>query len=159
MTPLECNDKVLSGVFKLLPNRMDSPEARVLLLAIGLEESGLVYREQIGGPARGLWQFEKAGVEGVLDNITTGGHAVQLCTSRNVNPTVDYVYNALSTDDILAAGFARLLLWSDPSYLPAIGDVETAWNYYLRNWRPGKPRPNAWQYNYSIAVSTIINAG
>ncbi len=35
--------------------------------------------------------------------------------------------------------FARLLLWTDAKPLPAIGDEQGAWDYYLRNWRPGKP--------------------
>ena len=43
----------------LLPAAMNTPQARCMLLAIGLQESRFVHRRQIGGPARGFWQFER----------------------------------------------------------------------------------------------------
>lgn len=52
-------------------------------------------------------------------------------------PVATAVHPALEVDDVLAAGFARLLLWTDPHRLPAVGDVEGAWQLYLRTWRPG----------------------
>ena len=56
----------LPSAFALLPPAMDTPDARVLLLAIGLQESKFSHRLQIGGPARGYWQFEQGGgVRGV----------------------------------------------------------------------------------------------
>ena len=48
---------ILDPAAKLLPG-MDSAKARVMLLAIGLQESRFEHRRQIGGPARGFWQFE-----------------------------------------------------------------------------------------------------
>jgi hypothetical protein len=54
------------------------------------------------------------------------------------------VWLALETDDILAARLARLLLWTDPRPLPVRGDAAAGWNYYIRNWRPGKPHPQTW---------------
>src|SRR3546814_4167946 len=56
----------IKPALKLLPKQMDSREARVLLLAIGLQESGFEHRWQVidrrrpnrKGPARGFWQFE-----------------------------------------------------------------------------------------------------
>lgn len=38
---------------------------------------------------------------------------------------------------MLAAGLARLLLYTDPARLPGLGDEEGAWQLYLRTWRPG----------------------
>ena len=38
--------------------------------------------------------------------------------------------------DVLAAGLARLLLWTDPSRLPRLGDADGAWQLYVRTWRP-----------------------
>ncbi|HEY0201134.1 MAG TPA: hypothetical protein VGC24_05530, partial [Burkholderiaceae bacterium] len=63
--------------------------------------------------------------------------AQALCKVRGVAFTPQAVWDALDDDDLLAAGFARLLLYTDPAPLPAVGDVEGAWAYYLRNWRPG----------------------
>src|SRR5690606_12884686 len=51
--------------------------------------------------------------------------------------TVPAAYGRLHADDVLAAAFARLLLWTNPSLLPFIGDEEGAWQAYLREWRPG----------------------
>jgi hypothetical protein len=57
------NDKLilstLQQAFNLLPAFMDTPEAEVMLIAIGLQESGLIERRQIVagqpiGPAKGL---------------------------------------------------------------------------------------------------------
>ena len=55
----------------------------------------------------------------------------------------------------VAAGFARLLLWTDPRPLPAIGDVKAAWQYYLRNWRPGKPHEKTWAPLYAEAMEEV----
>ncbi|WP_199533145.1 hypothetical protein [Thiopseudomonas alkaliphila] len=53
----------------LLPARMKSKKAVVMMLAIGLQESRFIHRRQIKGPARGFWQFEKGGgVYGVLNH-------------------------------------------------------------------------------------------
>ncbi len=45
--------------------------ARVLMLAIAGQESAWKYRAQVGGPARGFWQFEVTGVDGVLNRNQT----------------------------------------------------------------------------------------
>lgn len=127
-------------------NVPDTPRARVLLLAIGLQESRFEYRRQMGdGPAMGFWQFERGGgVRGVLRHPISKDRALQLCIARGVDPFETAVWEALQTDDVLAAGFARLLLLTDPAALPATDDAATSWAYYLRNWRPGKPHPQTW---------------
>ena len=144
------------AALRLLPDRMTSDEARVMLLAIALQESDLAYREQIGGPARGLWMFERGGgVKGVLKHHATRDLARYVCRQRGVNPNRWAVYKALPHDDVLAAGFARLLLWTDPHALPAMGDESGAWDLYLRTWRPGKPRPAHFSGNYRQALLAV----
>jgi hypothetical protein len=153
MTPREVNEKILSPAFALLPSVMDSPEARVMLLAIGGQESNLEYRRQVFGPARGLWQFERGGgVRGVLEHLATREHAKRVCCARNARWNPMAVWVVLDHDDILAAAFARLLLWTDPKPLPRIGDVDSAWRLYLRTWRPGKPHPGRWPAHYNAAI-------
>lgn len=140
-------DKALSGAFEILGEKFDSKAARAMLWAIGRQESRLTHRRQIGGPARGLWQFEKGGgVKGVLTHGASKKHAVVLCEARGVKPTMAEVYPALEKDDILAAGFARLLLFTDPRPLPTPvpSSEQDAWGYYIRNWRPGKPHRHTW---------------
>lgn len=142
----------ISPALTFLPPAMTSPAARILLLAIGLQESRFLHRRQINGPARGFWQFEKnGGVLGVLTHPSSRDAAHNLCAARNVPPLSASVYSALETDDVLAAGFARLLLWTDPWRLPAPGDADGAWALYLRTWRPGKPHPHTWAALYAQA--------
>lgn len=138
----------------LLPGRMTSPAAKTMLLAIGLQESRFTHREQIGGPARGFWQFEQGGgVHGVLSHAASRDHAASLCQSRNVWPNDRQVYLGLAKDDVLAAGFARLLLWTDPKPLP--NSADDAWKLYLRTWRPGLPHRHTWNDFYEQAKEAV----
>lgn len=134
----------------------NTQEALVELLAIGLQESRFIYRRQIGGPARSFWQFEQGGgVKGVLNHEATQAKARALCAAREVDATPAAVYNRLEHDDVLGAGFARLLLLSDPRPLPGLGKADDAWSYYLRNWRPGKPHPQTWPGFYQQALEYV----
>jgi len=150
-------DQVIGQTYReVLPAKFDSREANVLLLAIGLQESRFAHRKQIGGPARGFWQFEKGGgVRGVLWHGGSARYAAAACAIRAVQPDPEAVYPALAQDDLLACAFARLLLWTDPKPLPAIGAVDEAWAYYLRNWRPGKPHAATWAALYRQAVEAL----
>jgi hypothetical protein len=149
-------EAAIKPALAFLPFKMDTPEASVMLLAIGLQESRFVHRRQIGGPARGFWQFERGGgVRGVLTHPASRDHAYRICGSRGVEPVAAAVYPALEQDDVLAAGFARLLLWTDANRLPAIGDVQGGWNLYARTWRPGKPHPQTWPALHAQAVAVV----
>ncbi len=140
------NRSAITPALKLLPARMDTLNARVVMVAISGQEADFRHRWQVvdparpdvRGPARGLWQFERGGgVRGVLVHPQCAAAAAQLCSARGVAPDAAAVHAALAGDDVLAAGFARLLLWSDPAPLPAVGDAGAAWQLYLRTWRPG----------------------
>lgn len=153
-------DVILSRIvgpgLALLPSRMDSERARVMLLAIGLQESRFEHRRQIGGPARGFWQFERAGgVQGVLRHPATRDLARAVCVERGVAADATAVYQRLEHDDLLACAFARLLLWTDPQSLPAPGYASASWQYYLRTWRPGKPHRQTWDALYAQAVDAV----
>lgn len=154
-------DTAVSPALALLPARMDTPGARVMLLAIGLQESRFTHRQQIGGPARGFWQFEKGtrasrgGVWGVFLHMASKGHLAALCKACSVACDPDAIYAALEYDDVLAAGVARLLLWTDPKALPAVGDADAGWALYLRTWRPGKPKPDSWPDLYRQAAVEV----
>lgn len=152
----EIRAAAIAPALALLPARMSSPQAEAVLLAIGLQESGLIHRRQVGGPARGLWQFEQGGgVRGVLLHPLSRPHALAVCEARSVKPVPSAVYAELEHDDILAAAFARLLLWTDPAPLPAVGEVGKSWDLYLRCWRPGKPHRNRWDDCYARAMDAL----
>ena len=142
----------------LLPSTMDSVQARVMLFAIGLQESRFTDRVQRPrkpggkpGPARGFWQFEegteksRAGVTGVMLHAATAKHAERICELRGVPFEAHAIWAQLEHDDVLAACFARLLLWTDPKPLPALSDTWGAWALYVeRTWRPGSPHRSTW---------------
>ncbi|SFL23661.1 hypothetical protein [Azotobacter beijerinckii] len=154
----EIRAAAIAPALALLPARMTSPQAEAMLLAIGLQESGLAQRRQIGGPARGLWQFELGGVRGVLQHPLSRPPALAVCKARHVEPTEAAVYAALEHDDTLAAAFARLLLWTDPAPLPALGEVGNGWSLYVRTWRPGKPHRDRWDGCYARAMDALKEA-
>ena len=151
----------VNEALRLLPPAMDSKEARVMLYAIGLQESRFTHRAQVidgggKGPARGYWQFERGGgVRGVLRHPASKFWMHSVCNARNVPAQETSVWLAMETDDVLAAAAARLLLFTDPSKLPAIGEQSEALRYYLRNWRPGTPHPRTWPECYETALKAV----
>lgn len=141
----------------LLPGKFDSVIARVTLAAIGMQESEFLYHQQVGGPARSYWQFEQAGgIRGVLTHPASSQYAKSICMLRAVAPTESDVYAAFLNDDLLACAFARLLLFTDAAPLPPLGDFQAGWDYYERNWRPGKPRRADWTGNYIAAQAAVV---
>lgn len=135
-----------------------SDSARVLVMAIAGQESRWVARRQIGGPARSYWQFEKGGgVAGLFRVVPRQLAAV--CAACDVTFDAATVFEAMAWHDTLACAMARLLLWSDPAPLPAVGDKDAGWQYYLRNWRPGAPHPESWAGVHDRALAAVGQAG
>ena len=139
--------------YNLLPMKMDSPFARVNQAAIGQQESGYLVRRQYGnGPARGYWQFEEGGcVKGVMEHKSTSELARSVCHARGVPFVRRTVWEALETDDVLAAAFCRLLMWTDSGKLPT-SEAE-GWAMYARTWRPGRPHPDKWPASWKFGLS------
>lgn len=139
--------------YKLLPLKMDSPFARINQAAIGQQESGYLVRRQYGnGPARGYWQFEEGGgVKGVMEHKASAELARSVCHARGVPFVRRTVWEALETDDVLAAAFCRLLMWTDSGKLPT--SEADGWAMYARTWRPGKPHPDKWPASWKFGLS------
>ena len=176
MTLSEIRERAIAPALALLPARMSSPEAEVMLLAIGLQESRFQHRRQLvgspprpTGPAKSFWQAEQGGgmVTGLLryHDDSVRDLAVGLCAVRGVDQSPRAVWDAIERDDVLAAGLARLLMWTDRPPLPALHDVEGGWQLYLRTWRPGAhSRGDAaakaslrqkWAKNYGKALEAV----
>lgn len=166
MTLNEIREQAITPALALLPARMSSPEAEVMLLAIGLQESRFQHRRQLvgspprpTGPAKSFWQAELGGgmVTGLLryHDDSVRDLAVGLCAVRGVDPSPRAVWDVIERDDVLAAGLARLLLWTDRPPLPALQDVEGGWQLYLRTWRPGKPHRSSWDALYAQALEEV----
>ena len=155
----------INPALDLLPDSMDTPAARIILLAIGLQESRLCDRCQVlqgggRGPAHSLWQMERGGgVLGALTHPASRKLAAMVCDLRKVATDTRAVWEAIETDDILAAALARLLIYTDPMALPGPNDVISAWRLYaLRLWRPGKPKPDTWPAHHERARAFVMGA-
>jgi hypothetical protein len=157
----------INRAFALLPQKMDSRQARIVHAAIGFQESGFLARRQIitvtrdgkkvnvpEGPAMGFWQFESGGgVKGVMTHPSVSSLARQACHACGVPFVQDAIWKALEVDDVLAAALARLLMWTDASPLPK--NQDEAWAMYARTWRPGKPHPDKWAASYTSAIKSV----
>lgn len=160
-TPVYLRDVVLPAASALLPAKMDTPAARALLIAIALQESQCIARRQYrNGPARGFWQFETAGVAGVLTHAASKERLYAVLLTLNYPPAVSALHEAIEHHDILAAVCARLLLWTDPRPIPALGEVEASFQMYLRTWRPrdwltGGSHPADWTANYASGLALV----
>jgi hypothetical protein len=156
MTPHDCQHIIVAPALSLLPEQMDSPEARAMLVAIALQESGLQHRRQFfGGPARGFWQFEPAGIKGVLEHPASQELAEGVCRVMGYDTDIESVHAAIADNDILAACFARLLLWRFPEPLPAREQAPMGWGQYRALWKPGKPRRAKWPDNWAAAWDEV----
>lgn len=145
---------IIYDALKLLSSKFHSPAAVQMLAAIAYQESNYEHRRQIKGPARGFWQFERGGgVVGVMNHPSSKQEARNVCSLLVVKFDAQVIYDTLEYDDVLACAFARLLLWTDPRPLPA--DEKTGWDYYIRNWRPGKPHLNRWPGSWEKAKSLL----
>lgn len=151
------HDAVAVGILpalRLLPERMTSESAVRMILAVGLQESLFEHRQQIRGPARSHYQFEPAGLEGVLTHHASAEYAQGLCRVLGYEPDVTDVYRAIEHNDCLAAGFARLLLWRHPDPLPTTAGEGC--DYYLELWRPGRPRRALWASHWASAQEVTL---
>ncbi|MBO1856818.1 hypothetical protein J4G52_25090 [Burkholderia cenocepacia] len=155
MTLDDVVSSILEPALAVLPTRFDTPQARVMLLAIGLQESGFMREDQVGGPARSYWQFEINGVKAVMSFAGTAALSQLVARHAGIQFDAHVIYSALDHNDQLACQFARLLLWSAPGPLPALGASDAAWALYQSCWRPGKPRPADWLSNYQQALATV----
>lgn len=160
----EIHQHVIPAALDQLPSKMDTPEARAMLLAIGMQESRFKWREQIGGgPAHGFWQFERGGgVRGVLRHPVTKpiiDPVLELFGYHDTDPLVRerVCYALICHNDIIACVFARLLLWTVPGKLAQQHEPARGWRQYLDAWRPGKPHPATWHDCFAEAWRLTID--
>lgn len=150
----------LPAAFALLPTKMDTPAARAMLLTIGLQESGFVDRRQRTGPARGFWQFEVGGVLSTATHQASALH-VERVLNKLIYPPIAGTSQAmlcqaaLEHNDVLAACFARLLLFTLPAPLPDATKPDVAWAQYHSAWRPGRPNRLTWDTHYADAWARV----
>lgn len=171
MTPAAFYSRIVDPTLQYMAdspsiNILRSKTADVLVMAIAGQESRWAARRQIGigqyypqsVGARGYWQMESTWGGPVALNDVIQKAPVQLAAvcNRLEIPTDELaLYEACAWNDTLACALARLLLWIDPAPLPAVGDKEGAWQYYVRNWRPGAPHRETWDDRYDVSLAAL----
>lgn len=162
MTPELFIRNALDPALRLLPAKLDSPAARAMVIAICLQESRLQYRHQVNGPAVGYAQMEQGGgVRGVLTHAASKPLIQVVLKALDYSPDADALdcYVAIQHNDILAAAFARLLLWTIPQALPAQSAAGSGWTQYVEAWRPGKPVRETWNGFFEQAWEVVLAEG
>ncbi|MCR4331686.1 MAG: lytic transglycosylase domain-containing protein [Sulfuricaulis sp.] len=139
----------------LLPLAMDSPQAKAMLMAIAMQESRFDERRQIGGPARGFWQFEFGGIRGVLNHKQSQPLIRSVLDRLDYDHKPDTSYAAIEHNDVLAFAYARCLLWTLPDPLPAQHETEEGWRQYADAWRPGRPHRATWNAFFTQAWKMV----
>jgi hypothetical protein len=155
----EIDGKFAKNVWRDVDGRDKAVDmSEFMLLAIAGQESNWEHRWQgNNGPARGYWQFEPIAIKDVLTRSTSRKTANAVLDLLGIDTRVVYeVHKYAATNDILACTFARLFLWNDNEPLPEI-DEEEMWDYYIRNWRPGKPSRERWKLVWKQARDVMIS--
>jgi hypothetical protein len=156
----------IARLVPLLPGVNFDAKAKVMLMAIAGQESYWSERRQVGigqyhpqsVGARGWWQFESTWGGPVAMNDVLQSASKQIgavCTALVIPTDERTVYEACAWNDVLSTALARLLLWLDPAPLPDLGQRDTAWDYYQRNWKPGAPHPEVWPNRYGTALALV----
>jgi hypothetical protein len=146
---------VYKATIALLPPSLENPAAKAMLIAIAMQESRWDERRQIGGPARGFFQFEIAGIRSVLNHRASQPiiHAVLDRLDYDHAPLTSFT--AIEHNDVLAFAYARCLLWTLPAPLPLRGEADEGWEQYIAAWRPGKPHRASWGKFFSDAWNIV----
>lgn len=130
--PQELRDLIRST---LTPLGLYSADAEELLVATCAQESHLgVYRQQIGGPALGIYQMEPEDFYDIWKNYLA--YHPQLADAiRALNTsTVGVIPGELINNDAFATAMARVHYLRAPGTLPAAADLEAIWAYYKAHY-------------------------
>lgn len=134
------------------PMRLYSAAAEELLVATCAQESALgKYRQQIGGPALGIFQMEPATYHDILVNYLVYHPILDLKISALApNRAVEN----LVTNDALAIAMARVQYLRAPGVLPAADDLKGLWLYYKAHYNTPKGAATIEQFyrNYKTLV-------
>lgn len=153
----QVNIDILTPALEQLGAKFDTPDARRMLLAIALQESGFATTVQYGGgPAHSYWQFERGGgCKGVLTHPASKPFAEAAMKQVGLPPLAYELWTEMGKPEqqVLAAKMARLLLYTDPHPLPK--NAADGWDYYQRNWRPGKPHPDKFPACWKAASDAL----
>lgn len=134
MTPQEFRSEVIDPTLKLLD--LYSPASSNLLLGTALVESRLIHRKQIGGgPARGLFQIEKATFNDVYGRFLK--LKPRLLARVNELLTSGDPWAQVETNDRFACAIARVRYLYDSKPLPDADDIEALAAVWVKTYNAG----------------------
>jgi hypothetical protein len=114
----------------LIPINQYSADVEELLMATAANESNLgYYRQQVGGPALGIFQMEPEDHDDAWQNY------IKYHTDLVVNLkqlSVTCAAEDLINNDPYAIAMARVHYLRCPGTIPAASDIEAIWDYYKR---------------------------
>lgn len=129
--------------------------AEQLVLGTGIQESRLIYREQLGGgPALGLFQMEKPTHDDCWNNYLRFRAPLATLVRQLLDPGQQATAMAMKTNDRYAAAMCRIRYVRAPAPLPAADDVAalaTNWKQYY-NTPQGKGMPSQFSAKWSDFV-------
>lgn len=162
MTPKHALETIIVPTLAPLGAPFDTRDARLMLVAAGMQESRFEARDQgdpdVPGPARGLWQFEKIACR---DFVERGHrrlqHAVRCRRAIGVlEPMRLWWLIGEPRFDPVACLLARDALFrhvAEP--LPQPGDVDEAWRQYVAAWKPGQRDRERWTRSYAASLEAL----
>ena len=134
MTPEQFRSDIIDPTLKHLD--LYSPAASTLLLATAIVESRLIHRRQIGGgPARGLFQIERATFDDVYGRYLK--RKSWLLARVNELLTDGDPWAQIETNDRFACAIARIRYLYDPKPLPDADDIPALAETWVRVYNAG----------------------
>jgi len=111
-----------------------SPESLELLMATCAQESHLgTYRQQVGGPALGIFQMEPATWNDIWANYLVY-HTALAAEVKALQQIPSLGAREMITNDPLAIAMARVHYLRVPEPLPAMTDLAGLWRYYKAHY-------------------------
>lgn len=160
------------AAYALLPPALESKAATVLVLAIGIQRTGLSERRQRGtasNRARSFWSFDHGetlrvgatgGLAAVLMHPVSGPLLKKVLAALQypVDPTQEVLrvlMMAIEHNDVLAVACAILALQTLTESLAPLGDAAGAYRNFAEAWQPGRMLATDWQANYDTAYKAV----
>ena len=121
-----------------------SEAAEELVLGTGIQESGLRYLQQLGdGPARGLWQMEKATHDDIWLNFLNNRTKLGL---NVLGPYTRPDHTRMAWNLAYACTMCRVHYLRCPDALPLAGDIEAQAAYYKTHYNTTLGKGTVEQY-------------
>lgn len=138
----------LETMSALTGKKFDGNAAEELLLGTALQESGLVYRKQLGGgPALGLYQMEPATHDDIWNNYLKYHPDIANAIKSMFTPAGGVLSaQNLITDDGYATIMARIMYYRVNQAMPAEGDLAAQASYWKQYYNTSMGRGTAVEY-------------